>query len=243
MSGVVSRERLTWVKAASWKNDMISEIRADHARGAITSGERGQLIKAIQEADSKKEAERALAEHRKMRTAASGLYGYSKATQNACETASRKLSKAALRIAKDAFARDADVVPFLQAHVKKEGSRSARVLLAAMKELGPKIASEMRGGHPKEAKAPVYGLYGFKARTADLGLEACKEVRAAAGYIAADLHYRKSDLHEGITGFLKQHSRTGKCTYAGMLLSCYPDANMRMASAPTTVSGWIEWED
>jgi len=181
------------------------------------------------------------------REAASGLYGFNKATENACESASRKLAKAALRIAKDAFAKDAEVVPFLQAHVKREGSRSAKVLLAAMKEIGPKVASEMRGGRPKEAGEAVYGLYGFKARTADLGLQACTEIRAAAGRIAADLHHRKADSYEKITGFLKQHSREGKSAYAGMLLSCYPDAEMRLAStrsaAPSSVGGWLEWED
>lgn len=253
MEGKVARQRLTWklaateTKVASWEDDLIAEIRADYDRGAITSGERGQLIKAVQEADSKKEAEKVLEDARKMRTAASGLYGFNKATQNACESASKKLSKAALRIAKNAFAKDAEVVSFLQAHVKREGSRSAKVLLAAMKEIGPKIASEMRGGRPKEAGAAVYGLYGFKARTADLGLEACKEVRAEAGRISADLHHRKADSYEKITGFLKQHSREGKCAYAGMLLSCYPDADMRLAStrvaAPSSVGGWLEWED
>jgi len=179
--------------------------------------------------------------------AATGLYGFTKSTQKACESCSKKLSAAAVRIAKNAFAKDAEVVPFLQAHLKREGSRSARVLLAAMKELGPKVASELRGGIPKEAGAPVYGLYGFKDKTADLGLSACKELRATAGRLAADLHRRKADSYEKVTGFLKQHSREGKDAYAGMLLSCYPDVEMRLASSreasPSSVGGWLEWED
>lgn len=163
----------------------------------------------------------------------SGLYGYTKAVQGACESASCKLAKAALRIAKTSFAKDADVVPFLQAHAKRQSSRSAKVLLAALREIGPKVASEMRGGHPKEAGAPVYGLYGFKARTADIGLDACKEIRIAAGRITADLHGRKAALHEKLTGFWKEHVKQAKCAYAGMLLSCYPDASLKFATRPS----------
>ena len=187
------------------------------------------------------------------REAATGLYGFTKTTQRACESASKKLSSTALRIAKDAFAKDGDVVAFLQAHVRREGSRSAKVLLTAMKELGPKIASELHGGRPKEAGAAVYGLYGFKSKTADLGLSACTELRASAGRYAADLHHRRSDHHEKITAFLKEHTKQAKCAYAGMLLSCYPDSDMKLASEetrvaselkpPATVGGWLDWED
>lgn len=160
----------------------------------------------------------------------SGMYGFTKAIQRSAEAATRKLSRSALKIAKRVFAKDEQVVPFLQAHMKREDSKPARVLLAALKEVGPKLASEMRGGHPKEAGAPEYGLYGFKAKTADLGLDACKEVRATAGRITADLHRRRADQHEKITGFYKTHSDMAKCAYSGMLLSCYPDASMKVAA-------------
>lgn len=168
----------------------------------------------------------------KMRYAAAptGLYGHTRATQRDCEAAGRKLAKVALRIARGAFEKDGEVVPFLQAHAKREGSRSAKVLLAAMREVGPKVASEMRGGIPKEAGSPTHGLYGFKSRTADLGLDSCKSLRASAGHIASDLHRRRGDMHEKITGFLKEHSKQGRCLYSGMLLSCYPDATVRLAS-------------
>lgn len=163
-------------------------------------------------------------------TAPTGLYGSTKGVQRAAEAASRKLARHALKVAKRAFAKDEQVVPFLQAHLKRNGSKSAGVLLAAMKEIGPKLASEMRGGVPKEAGTTEYGLYGYKARTADLGLDACKEVRSHAGRISADLHRRKADAHAALTGFFKEHSKQAKCAYAGMLLSCYPDASMRVAA-------------
>lgn len=168
----------------------------------------------------------------KMRYAASptGLYGHTRATQRDCEAAGRKLAKVALRIARSAFEKDGEVVPFLQAHAKREGSRSAKVLLAAMREIGPKVASTMRGGIPKEAGSPTHGLYGYKSRTADLGLDSCKSLRASAGHIASDLHRRRGDMHEKITGFFKEHSKQGRCLYSGMLLSCYPDATMKIAS-------------
>lgn len=169
------------------------------------------------------------------RTAApSGLYGTTMVVQRAAEAASRKLARQALRVAKRVFARDEQVVPFLQAHAKREGSKSAKVLLAAMKEIGPKLASEMRGGIVKDAGAAEYGLYGFKARTADLGLDACKEIRSAAGRISADLHRRKGDAHGPLTGFFKEHSKQAGCAYAGLLLSCYPDAGSKFAgTAPS----------
>lgn len=159
-----------------------------------------------------------------------GLYGHTRATQRDCEAAGRKLARTALRLARSAFEADGEVVPFLQAHAKREGSRSAKVLLAAMREVGPKVASSIRAGQPREAGKATHGLYGFKTRTADLGLDACKSLRSAAGTIASDLHRRRADVHEKITGFLKEHSKQGRCVYSGMLLSCYPEASMRLAS-------------
>lgn len=160
----------------------------------------------------------------------SGLYGSTRAVQRAAEVASRKLARHALKVAKRIFMKDADVVSFLQAHAKREGSKSAKVILAAMKEVGPKVAAELRGGVPKSAGGADYGLYGFKARTAELGMDACKEVRLNAGRIAAELHRRKSALHRPLTGFFKEHAKQAGCAYAGMLLSCYPDATSKVAS-------------
>lgn len=158
-----------------------------------------------------------------------GLYGFSKGIQRSAEAATRRLARHSLKTAKRIFAKDAEVVPFLQAHMKREDSKPAKVLLAALKEVGPKLASEMRGGLTSKT-ATEYGLYGFKAKTAELGLDACKEVRSTAGRITAELHQRHAADHGKFTGFYKEHSKQAKCSYAGMLLSCYPDASMKTAS-------------
>ena len=158
-----------------------------------------------------------------------GLYGFSKGIQRSAEAATRKLSRHSLKVAKRIFAKDAEVVPFLQAHMKREDSKPAKVLLAALKEVGPKLASEMQGGTGTSKTATEYGLYGFKAKTAELGLDACKEVRSTAGRITAEIHQRHAADHGKFTGFYKEHSKQAKCAYAGMLLSCYPDASMKTA--------------
>jgi hypothetical protein len=81
------------------------------------------------------------------REAASGLYGFTKQTQSDVEASVRKLQKRALSLVKTAYKKDAGVAPFLVAHSKRARSSSAKLLLAAMKEIGPKVASET----PKEA--------------------------------------------------------------------------------------------
>jgi hypothetical protein len=88
----------------------------------------------------------------------------------------------------------------------------------------------------RSAAAMDYGLYGFRAKTADLGLDACKEVRAMAGRITADIHRRKADLHDKLTGFWSEHSKQAKCAYARMLMACYPDASMKYATRGITGS-------
>lgn len=358
------------------------------------------VVKVREEMENKKASSRErLTWAKSAEVAPGGLYGYTKGVQRSAETASRKLARHALQIAKRAFNKDAGVVEFLQTHAKRENSKSARVLLAAMEEIGPKLAKKASGSytarplkpieqrdavahlrshkgqknpetgivfgsrykldggdylvydfnavgsgvelvllskdgkaivegvrvgdhsgsvwsrpltyeefrqdptvgraygqyvfglmhenqqHPeirrladkakniledhgfnqwgvvidrwpearqeylslckehhvtpeategvklaKTAGAPEYGLYGYKAKTADLGLDSCKEVRTAAGRITADLHRRKGDLHEKLTGFWKEHAKQAKCAYAGMLLSCYPEAGMKFAA-------------
>lgn len=170
--------------------------------------------------------------------APTGLYGYTKAIQGDCEAAARRLAKVAYRAAKAAYDKDPEVVDFLTAHLKRDRSVSARTLLSAMREIGPKIG---RTASVDRVAGVEYGLYGFRAKTADLGLDACREVRGAAGRIAADLHRRRAEHHEKITGFLKAHSKQARCAYSGLLHSCYPDATMKLASVPEpmTVEGWL----
>jgi len=205
--------------------------------------------------------------------AATGLYGFTKAVQSSCESCTRRLAKTAVRLARTAYMKDNDVVGFLQTHAKRGRSESARILLAAMREIGPKVAhvppalqerravalqSRLKAGGRtavdmliREAGAPEMGMYGFKARTADLGLDACRDLRSTAGRLASELHSRHSDSHEKITGFLREHAKQAKCLYSRMILSCYPDAPVEALAAPepetpktaTGPDSWLAWED
>jgi hypothetical protein len=184
-----------------------------------------------------------------------GLYGYTRAIQSSCEASIRKMARAASRIAKEAYKKDESVAPFLAAHAKRSNSLPARILVEAMREIGPKIASDMRLAELKVASLPAdkltkeaarkFGLYGYPAKTASLGLQSCMALREHAGAVVADLHGRKADAHEHITGFFKAHAKEAKCMYSKMLCASYPDADRRTASliAPTTVEGWLNWEE
>jgi uncharacterized membrane protein len=191
----------------------------------------------------------------KFKTAAgpSGLYGFTKRTQNDCEAAGRKLSRVAARLAKKAWKKDDRSAAFLLAHSKRAKSQPARILAAAMKDLYPKMAKEARleelrrerSGEDKMAKeAAEYGLYGYSANTARLGLSACTALREEAGRIASGLHGRRTEKHANIVGFLDNHCKTGRCAYSRLLRDSYPDADVRCASdTPKTVEDWIAWED
>jgi len=182
-----------------------------------------------------------------LRLAAGGMYGFPSGIQKTAEVAARKLQRQATSIAMAAMKKDAGVVDFLQTHAKREGNRSAKVLLAALKEKLPRVAASAE-----------MGMYGHKARTAQIGVQACADVKLAAGRIAAELHGRKGAEHERITSFLKTHSSKGRCAYSGMIMSCYPDAPVadvppevmemdvpRVASAkvPSSVRGWLASKD
>lgn len=183
-----------------------------------------------------------------LRLAAGGMYGFPSGIQKTAEVAARKLQRQATSIAMAAMKKDAGVVDFLHTHAKREGNRSAKVLLAALKEKLPRVAASAE-----------MGMYGHKARTAQIGVQACADVKLAAGRIAAELHGRKSAEHERITSFLKTHSSKGRCAYSGMIMSCYPDAPVadvpppmvemdvppRLASerVPSSVRGWLTSKD
>lgn len=94
------------------------------------------------------------------KVAAGGLYGYTKSTQRDVEASIRKAQKKAASIARAIYSRDPDVVPFLQVHAKREGSKSAHLLLAAMKDIGPKVASEKIAGSGAANAKYLDGLSG-----------------------------------------------------------------------------------
>lgn len=183
-----------------------------------------------------------------------GLYGYTKTIQQDCETATRKLNKFATQVAKQAYQKDEKVAEFLSTHSKRASSLSAKILIAAMQGIGPKISSDKKACacsgedtpctcQHKEAARGDYSLYGYRTKTAQLGLQACSDIRNEAGRIASTLHRRKAALHEKITGFFREHSKMAKCSTSRMILDCYPDATMKLGSVvPRKVEEILSWE-
>jgi hypothetical protein len=175
-----------------------------------------------------------------------GLYGYTKAVQKDCETAVKRLNKVALAMAKKAFQKDERIVPFLTTHSKRSKSTTAKILLASLKTIGPREASEIKGG--KTAAGRRYSLYGYPEKTVRSGLSLCSELRHEAGRIAVDLHMRKAALHGKITGFFSTHGKKARCNSSRILLAGYPDADLKFASepkvaSPETVDGWLLCEE
>jgi len=189
--------------------------------------------------------------------AAGGLYGFPKGVQGDCDAAARRVAKEAARIAKAAYGKDARVSDFLSVHTKRGKSLSAKALVAALQEMGPKLASgdsaerlqELREANgTKEAatdKEAKYGLYGYRQKTSKLGLAACSELRHEAGRIATELHRRRHDKHARINEYLKTHCKEAGCHYSRLLLDGYPAADMKFAALqpPGSIDEWLAWED
>lgn len=77
-----------------------------------------------------------------LRMAAGGLYGHTKQTQSDVEASVRKAQKKALQIAKVAYRKDERVAAFLQTHAKRANSDTAKILVSALKQVGPRVASD-----------------------------------------------------------------------------------------------------
>lgn len=185
--------------------------------------------------------------------AASGLYGFTKKTQRDVEATIRKVQRKAKKIAKRIYGKDQKVSRFIQVHAQRTGSVTAKLIMEAMKDLGPKFASEAPVN-----KTAGYGLYGFNRKTAGLGLSACTDLRDYVGAVAYDLHSRRQARYDRITGFLTKHSKKGKCAYSKLLLASYPDqeqfkmaqeeqaalqAQEKKASTPSSVDEWLAWDE
>lgn len=180
-----------------------------------------------------------------------GLYGFRKATQKDCEAAVRKLNRVAARLAKAAWKKDAKVVDFLVAHSKKGKDHSARILVGALKEIGPKVGSEdttadklVTTKSSGKVAAGSHSLYGFRTKTVQVGLGICASVKEAAGHIASDLHRRRYEEYENITGFLTNHAKTARCPASRLILVGYPESSIKIASKePKSVTEWLAWEE
>lgn len=122
---------------------------AESYNGALrlASEQEAEKLQAEAEANEQQaQADRAKAEAAQMREASGGLYGYTKGTQRDVEASVRKAQRRALSVAKTLYARDERSVDFLKAHAKRANSKTARLILAAMKNLGPRVASDKTAG-------------------------------------------------------------------------------------------------
>ena len=167
--------------------------------------------------------------------AGSGMYGSTKAIESSVLASVRKIQKRADKIAKVLYKKNAKTAQFLATHSKRSKSSSAKVIMDAMANLGPKFAADKTAGH---------GMYGYDSKVAALCLAGCTELKQYVGEVVSDLHRRKAAKHANVMSFLKSHKKEAKCACSSMMLSYYPDASTKFASnTPKTVSDWIKWED
>lgn len=149
------------------------------------------------------------------REAAAGLYGYSKRVEKTSDTAARRVSRAALRLARAAYDRDPRVLAFLSARARK-GCRAAGLLAYELKEAGA-LSSKSTPRRAGESG----GLYGWGERASDLGLRACADLEREAGTIASDL-LDKKDARK-LASFLREHASRAECPRAALLAYAMPD--------------------
>ena len=179
--------------------------------------------------------------NRSAATVAGGKWGFTKATEGACGVGVNKLSKAAAKIAKDLYGKDGDSPAFLSKHAAKGGSKTAAMLLNAMKDIGPAADIAKLG---KTAGKSGNGLYGFTSKTAKLGLEACSDLHREAGEIASDLFARKGADPIKVAGYLTANAKKGKCAYSALLAEVAPDVEAAViAEMSKKASDFLASED
>jgi len=157
--------------------------------------------------------------------AGSGLYGFTKGIQTCVDVGIRKLSKYASKTASALWAKDPKSAEFLTTHVRKAGSMSAKALLAAMADLGPKV--------DKVASGRIHGLYGFRSKTAKNALAACQAVREEAGYIAHDMYARQAEKYADLLAYMEKHCESTQCPYTNLLMQSLPDQADKTAAMRT----------
>jgi len=103
--------------------------------------------------------------------------------------------------------------------------------LAAYDVAAEWAAEEQRAPSRRASREASYGLYGHRAKTAQLGLGACSDLRSYIGEVAYSLHTRRASMYDKITGFLKEHGKAAKCRISKLLLASYPDRPKVAAAA------------
>lgn len=151
---------------------------------------------------------------------ASGKYGYAQHIGNSVEASVRKMTKFAGKTAHALWSKDPKTAEFLTTHARKADSLPAKALIAAMSDLGPKVA--------KVAAQRTHGLYGFRSKTAQRALVACQAMREESGHLAHELTSRKPTKYSEIVGYLEKYCGETSCPYATLLQQAMPDDEFSM---------------
>lgn len=146
-----------------------------------------------------------------------GLYGHPKHIGYACNSAIKQVTKHATTLAKEAYAKNPDVVDFWTTHHKRADSLPCQILKSALQETMPKFASTH-----KTAGRGEKGMYGFSTKTVEQGLKSAADLRHACGKVAYNVYAKKEKHRDRILDFLKQHG-DNNCLYSRLLVSCFPE--------------------
>jgi hypothetical protein len=99
------------------------------------------------------EAQDEMRQGKMAREARSGLYGHTKRVQADCESCIKKVQKSAQKIAKHAYGKHEKVAEFLARHAGRSDSLPAHILVAALGEIGPKIAASTMPDEGEQKRA------------------------------------------------------------------------------------------
>ena len=139
------------------------------------------------------------------REAASGLFGYTKATQKKAEAAIRKVQKKAEILSSSLEGKHPEAGTYLLL-------RCDRSKCTASKALAKTCVFN------KPAKRLLKGPLGYKPTCVKACHRAVSDLTMAAGEVGYNLHQRGTDL----IPFLKEYSKRKRCPYAKLIVETYP---------------------
>lgn len=132
-------------------------------------------------------------------------------------TAVRAIHDAAVRVAKQAFKSAPDVSRFFRVRADQRGCEVSRILGGTLSLMG---ATSPAG---RAASAEACGLYGLPATTVQAGLQACAQLEAAAGRVAAGLLRGMDPADQpGVVAQMRSYARRNRCLRARLLATCAP---------------------
>lgn len=172
------------------------------------------LEKSLKEGIKTKEG--ILTKLKKTAAPAGGLYGYPRHIHAAVEQTNNQLQKLAKDLAISIHKKDPRVANFLNTHAKQSKSASAKILAQILKDVQVEL-------NESDKTATKLGMYGMPVSTVKLGLSACNTLKEHAGRLSYGLYIKKAKEYDRIVGFLKQHSKEGRCLYSSMIHRYMPE--------------------